>query len=271
MAESAPIIFASDFGPGSEWVGICHAVIAKIAPAAKVIDLTHALEPFDVPGASQTLRSALPYAPAGIAVFVVDPGVGSVRRAVALLCGRGDILVGPDNGLLPSPAAAVDGIVAARELANSRFHLSFGSTTFHARDVFCPVAAHLADGAAFEELGPSLALETLEPSWIPEIRIVEGKVRCDVTNVDRFGNVRLAIRADALRSAGIGDLRSLWVLGPEGEVAASRAATFADVEHGHLGLIEDSFGSMCLCINKGSAAQRLGVRRSSPIELRARS
>lgn len=270
MAAHSQIVFASDFGPGSEWVGICHAVIARIAPDAHVIDLVHSLEPFDVRGASQTLRDALPYAPVGVAVLVVDPGVGSQRRGVALRCGRGDVLIGPDNGLLPAVAEAVGAVGEARELTEARLHLPSVSSTFHARDVFCPVAAHLAAGAPFEEVGPVVDPATLIESWQPRVDVADGRLRCDVTNVDRFGNVRLAARAAALRDAALEGSPKLWVAAPGGEVAAYVAQTYAGLQAGEIGIVEDSFGWLCLCVNRGSAAERLGVRRASSVELRSR-
>lgn len=269
MALRSPIVFASDFGPGSEWVGICHAVIAGIAPDAAIIDLVHSLEPFDVMGASQTLRDALPYAPPGFAVLVVDPGVGSKRRGVALRCGRGDVLVGPDNGLLPAAAEALGDIREARELSNKRLHSANASSTFHARDVFCPVAAHLAAGTPFAEVGSAFDPATLVESWRPRLELGAGWVRCDVTNIDRFGNVRLAARAVALRDAGLEKAARLWVAAPGGEVAARRVPTYAPLGAGEVGIVDDSFGWLCLCINRGSAAERLAVRRAWLVELRS--
>lgn len=265
------IVFATDFGPGSEWVGICHAVMAGIAPAAHVIDLMHALPQFDVPAASVTLSEAIRYAPVAACPLIVDPSVGTQRRAVAIACQRGDVLVGPDNGLLPAVADALGGAIGARELTQTRFHLQRGSATFQARDIFCPVAAHLAAGARFEDLGPPIDVPTLVPSWTPGLHIEPGRVVCDVTNVDNFGNVRLAAKPPALAQASIDETRAIWSLGPSGELAAHRANTYADVEPGHLGLIVDSFGWLCLVINRGSAAEKLGAQRGSEIELREHS
>ena len=200
------ILFASDFGPGSEWVGTCHAVIASIAPDARIIDLTHALTPYDVAGAAAVLADVMPFAPVSIAVLVVDPGVGSSRRAIALRCKRGDILVGPDNGLLTSIANSVGGTLAARELNNTRYHGQSRSSTFHARDVFSPVAAHLSLGVAFEDVGPAVALESLVSLVPPRIEIGLGLIGAEVTNVDRFGNVRLSVKTEALKEAKLQDV-----------------------------------------------------------------
>lgn len=261
------ILFASDFGPGSEWVGTCHAVMATIAPDARIIDLTHALTPFDVAGAAAVLADVVPFAPVSIAVLVVDPGVGSSRRAIALRCNRGDILVGPDNGLLTSVAESVGGAHAARELSNTQYHGQSRSSTFHARDVFSPVAAHLSSGVAFEDVGPTLALENLVSLVPPRAEIGPGRISAAVTNIDRFGNVRLSVKSYALREAKLAGRDSLAVSAPGGQHSVRRAKTYQDLAIDEIGLIEDSFGWLCLVMNRASAAQRLGTNREGRIEI----
>ena len=263
------ILFASDFGPGSEWVGTCHAAVAAIAPNTRIIDLTHTLTPFDVAGAAAVLRDVVPFAPSSIGVFVVDPGVGSQRRAIALRCGRGDILVGPDNGLLTRIAESVGGAREARELVATRYHGQSRSSTFHARDVFCPVAAHLSLGVAFEDVGAALELPSLFSLMPPRLGIVPGRISCEVTNIDRFGNVRLSVKTDALHEAKLSERDALTVSLPGGKQHARRVRTYQDLATDEIGLIEDSFGWLCLVMNRTSAAQRLGANRQAPVEINA--
>jgi S-adenosylmethionine hydrolase len=266
--ELRTIAFASDFGAASEWVGICHAVIARIAPRARVNDLTHALRPFDVQGASLIVQAALPYAPAGLAVLVVDPGVGTRRREIAVRCARGDVLIGPDNGLLPGAAESLGGIVAARLLDNERLHLERKSTTFHARDVFCPVAAHLANGIPFGGVGRSIDVAELVP-WRKPLLVVEaGRIRCEVIDVDGFGNVRLAAEPDALERSALASASAFSVVTPDGTAEAHIAATYGDVRAGQLGIVVDSFGWLSLCADRASAAARLRIGRGGVVELR---
>jgi S-adenosylmethionine hydrolase len=242
--------------------------MAAIAPATRVVDLTHSLAPFDVEGAAAVLADVLPFAAPSVAVLVVDPGVGSPRRGIAVRCGRSDILVGPDNGLLTSVAMSVGAALAARELNDSRYHGHVTSSTFHARDVFCPVAAHLSLGVAFEDLGRELDLRELVAPLRPRVELSSGRITCEVINIDRFGNIRLPIKADALAKACIDgkDVFSLSWSG--GEAHAMRARTYSDLGGDEVGLIEDSFGWLCLVVNSNSAATRLGLNRGSVISLK---
>jgi S-adenosylmethionine hydrolase len=209
----------------------------------------------------------MPFAPPSIAVLVVDPGVGTARRAIALRCGRGDILVGPDNGLLTSVAESVGGAHAARELSKTRYHGRSHSSTFHARDVFCPVAAHLSKGVAFEDVGSSLELQSLVSLEPPRAEIALDRINCEVTNVDRFGNVRLSVKTDALSEAKLEGRDSLTLSAPVGTLVARRARTYQDLKDNEIGLIVDSFGWLCLVMNRASAAQRLGANRGSALEI----
>ena len=269
MSSRRSIVFATDFGPQSEWVGICHAVMLSIAPEAVVIDLAHDLAPFDVASAGQTLRDAMRFVPICAAALVVDPGVGTQRRGVAVRTGRGDVLVGPDNGLLPAAADGLGGVVEARELREPRLRLPSVSKTFHARDVFCPAAAHLCVDAEFADVGPIIDRGALTPAWVPRVAVRQGSVVCAVTNVDRFGNVRLAASPAHLAEAGI-EGNPIWVVAAGGEIAAMQASTFGEIEPGRLGIVEDSFGWLSLCLNGGSAAEKLRIAFASVVELRAK-
>src|SRR5580765_1964908 len=182
-----PIAFLSDFGLDDDFVGVCHGVIARIAPDAQVIDLTHGIEPQAVLQGAVVLASSLPYVPEGVPLAVVDPGVGSDRRAVAIRDREGRVFVGPDNGLLV-PAAELAGIEGAWALENAAYRPERVSRTFHGRDVFAPAPAYVATGVMPEELGPALGAASLARLELPKAEIGDGAIRAIVLLVDRFGN-----------------------------------------------------------------------------------
>lgn len=241
------ITFLSDYGPGGEYVGVVHGVIAGIAPDARVIDLGHGVPPQDVRTGARRLARALPYVPAGVHLAVVDPGVGGPRRAVALRAGD-RWLVGPDNGLLLDAAARFGGVSAAYDIGASPWRLEPVSATFHGRDIFAPAAAHLALGETPEGEFDPAALVRLEPLAASEGAAI-------VLEVDSFGNLRLdAEPGDYARVDGH-------------DVATAR--TFGDVAPGALLLYTASDGSLALAVNGGSAAALLGVRAGDEIRLDA--
>ena len=191
---STPLItFLSDYGLEDDFVGVCHAVIAGLCPQARVIDLVHWVPRGDVRAGALMLRGALPFIPVGVHLAVVDPGVGSVRRGVALRVADGRLLVGPDNGLLAPAAALAGGVVEAVDLGASPFALSPISATFHGRDLFAPVAARLAGGAALGDAGTPLDTGSLVALELPRARVVDGVLVAHVLHVDRFGNVQLDV------------------------------------------------------------------------------
>ena len=178
-------------------------MILGICPDAEVIDLAHDVRKYAIGEGALSLWAALPYVPVGTHVAVVDPGVGSARRPVALRVARGDVLIGADNGLLVPAAGKLGGIVEARELANEAYRLPVVSTTFHGRDVFVPAAAHLAAGATFESLGAAIDLATIVPSPLPAPRAVDGGLETEIVYVDTFGNAKLsALTAELVDAVG---------------------------------------------------------------------
>src|ERR687891_89181 len=170
-----PITFLSDYGYEDEFAGVCRAVIAGIAPEARVIDLTHAVPRRDVRGGAIALVDSLPYAPAGVHLAVVDPGVGTERRPVAVRVAAEDrVLVGPDNGLLWPAIEEFGGAVETVDVSGSRFRLEPVSATFHGRDLFAPVAAAVALGASLAEAGEAIGPESLTGLVLPPARVVAG-------------------------------------------------------------------------------------------------
>jgi S-adenosyl-L-methionine hydrolase (adenosine-forming) len=254
------ITFLTDFGLTDDFVGTCHAVMKRIAPDVQIIDLTHGIPPRQVLQGALVLANTVSYAPVGVHLAIVDPGVGSGRRALALEAGDGRRFVGPDNGLLVPAAEAVGGIRAAHELTSPEYALTPVSATFHGRDVFSPAAAHLALGLPLAELGPPIDPEALVRLEVPAPSVSDSSIEATCLYVDRFGNMQLNLRREQLEQARIvpGRRVRLEVGGrPEKAVAAR---TFADAEPGELILYEDSYDNVALAVSRGSAAERLGAR-----------
>ncbi len=252
------IAFLTDYGRRDGFVATCHGVMARIVPAVRVIDVTHDVPPQDVRNGAVVLAQTVPYLPPSVVVAVVDPGVGTSRRGVALAAGD-HMLIGPDNGLLAWAADACGGITAAVELTSSWFRLDTGATTFDGRDVFTPAAAHLAAGVALGELGSEVAAESIVRLPDPWVRTSPGLLEAEVHAVDHYGNVALAARADDLDTAGMarsGALR-LTVGERTHEVPVGRA--FGDVALGELIVLIDSSGQVSVAANQRDAAALLGV------------
>lgn len=260
------ITFLTDFGLRDDFVGTCHGVMATIAPDARVIDVTHGIRPGHVLQGALVLANTLAYMPAGIHLAVVDPGVGSGRRALALRDREGRLYVGPDNGLLIPAADRFGGVAEAHELANAEYSLQPVSRTFHGRDLFAPAAAHLAAGVALEELGPPVDPEALVRIDVPEPEVGQNRIRAIALVVDRFGNVALNLRREHLDAELAPGTRVELTCHGDRFYAVS-ARTFADAPRGSLILYEDSYGSLALAVSRGSAAQLLRVEEGGEIVL----
>jgi hypothetical protein len=244
------ITLTTDYGLSDGFVAACHGVIARLAPAARVIDVTHQVAPGDVPRAAALLAQTVPHLPPAVHVAVVDPGVGTDRRGVAVET-PGGVLVGPDNGLLPWAADVLGGAVAAAELANPEWFRKPVSRTFHGRDVFAPTAARLAAGAALAQAGPALPPEALVRLPDPVVTTGDGWLEAEVLTVDRFGNVQLAFIAPTLVGFGM-NLRV-------GGEPAVRGRTFGDAPPGGLVVLIDSANRVAVAANGSSAAHLLSV------------
>jgi S-adenosylmethionine hydrolase len=259
------ITFLTDFGLQDDFVGTCHGVIAVIAPEAQVIDVTHGIPPQAVLQGALVLRNTTRYMPVGVHLAVVDPDVGGNRRAVAVRTRDGRTFVGPDNGLLML-AADEGGVEAAYELTEPRYRLPEVSRTFHARDVFAPAAAHLANGVPVEELGPALVLGSLVRVSVPEPELGRSQIGATVLSIDRFGNVATNVRRAHVDALGVSNGDQVEVRLTLDRYYAVVAGTFADAPPGELILYEDSYGLVTLAISRGDAARLTGV--SSGDELR---
>ena len=247
-----------------------------IAPGAQIVDLAHGIRKYAIRDGAYQLWCALPYLPVGTHVAVVDPGVGTDRLPIALRTGRGDALVGPNNGLLVPAAERLGGIAEARVLENRALWLpSATSSTFHGRDIFSSVAAHLARGTRFEEVGPALPSDALVRLDFARATVASGELRTAVQFIDSFGNASLAGDASDL-GAAVGELNEGRRLGLElgAESGARRATatwerTFGRVAVGATLLFENSFGQLALADNQGDVASRLGLAVDEAVVVRA--
>lgn len=257
------VSFLSDYGTADEFVGVVKAVIRDLAPHVSVIDITHEVPPFDVRAGSLALARSIAYLPAGVVLAVVDPGVGTDRRAVAVeVAGGNGVVIGPDNGLIASAVALAGGAERAVVLDNVSLHLEAPGATFAGRDVFAPVVAHLCNGVPFEELGSAIDAELLLPGVVPVARDENGGLSAEVTWVDRYGNCQLNVGPDDIASWGNRVRVTVDGMGRSAPVVS----TFADAGSG-IALVVDSYGMLALCADRQSAALELGISAGSAIFL----
>jgi S-adenosyl-L-methionine hydrolase (adenosine-forming) len=266
MPRHDTISFLSDFGHDDEFVGVVKSVIREIAPDAAVIDLTHSIPPFDIRAGSLALARAVQYVARGIVLAVVDPGVGTDRRAVAIEVGGGDgIFVGPDNGLLASAVAMAGGAERAVALTNPVYQLPAPGPTFAGRDIFGPAAAHLAAGVELTELGDEVDIHTLMPGVLPISRREGDRLVAEVLWVDRYGNAQLNVDPDEIMDFG-----DTLLLRFHADVrTARRASTYGDIGRGQLGLVVDSYGLVSISLERQSAAAELGLGTGDEVQLEA--
>ena len=264
------ITFLSDFGLEDEYVGACHGVIKQIAPEAEVIDITHGIGAQRVLQGALVLERTLQYMPSGVHLAVVDPGVGSQRRALTLRSQDGRFFVGPDNGLLIPAAERCGGIDAVHALTNADYALPSVSRTFHGRDLFAPAAAHLALGVSLDLLGPPIAPDSLARLELPQSVSRNGRIEASVLAVDRFGNIQLNLGRDDLRQEGLSPGRTIELEHLGERYFAVVARTFADARAGDVILYEDAFGWIAVAISEGNAAKLFDVVPGQSIVLHMR-
>jgi S-adenosylmethionine hydrolase len=265
------IVFLSDFGYRNEWVGICHAVMNRVAPASPIVDLSHGVPPLDVRGGAVLLVDSLPYLAAdAILLAIVDPSVGR-DRDIAIESNAGMLIVGPDNGLLAPVAAALGGVARAVEVTSPEIVLTPISPSFHARDVLAPAAAHLAAGVELATLGTEVEPSTLTELKIPVPTVQRGKIECEVLDLNRFGNVLLNVRESQLTESGLDEGAAIQVDATSGSGTARCVSTYADVASGDWGIIVDPRGWLLVIRgNPANAAEGLGsVSPGDPIWLTA--
>jgi S-adenosyl-L-methionine hydrolase (adenosine-forming) len=250
MAGYGWISLTTDYGLSDGFVAACHGVIARLAPQVRVLDVTHQVPPGDVSRAAAVLAQTVPHLPEAVHVAIVDPGVGTARRAVAIEA-AGGVLVGPDNGLLPAATDALGGARRVFAITEPSWRAERVSPTFHGRDIFVPAAARIAAGAALAGAGPELDPASLVRLPDPLVVIGDGTIEAEVLTVDRFGNVQLAAPGSAL--AGLGEALTV------GGMHAVKGRTFGDAPAGGLVAYVDSAGRVALAINGGRAVVALSV------------
>jgi S-adenosylmethionine hydrolase len=261
---AAAVTFLSDYGLVDDFVGVCHGVIARIAPGVQVVDITHGIGRHDVRAGALVMRRALPFFPPGVHLAVVDPEVGGRRRAIAVRTAEEDrLLVGPDNGLLSLAAQRFGGAVEAVDIGRSQHRLRPVSATFHGRDLFAPVAAHLALGEPLAEAGDPIDPGDLVSLHMPLARAEADEIVAHAVAFDRFGNVMLDVEHEELASSGLRLGHPVRVNG----VPAKFGLAFVDVEPGGLLLYEDAYRTLALAVNRGSAAEFLGVRLDDELRI----
>jgi S-adenosylmethionine hydrolase len=262
------ITFLTDFGLEDDFVGTCHGVMKRIAPEVEIIDITHGIQPHGVLQGAIVLANTLPYLTTGVHLAVVDPGVGSDRKSIALRSGDGRLFVGPDNGLLMPAAEKLGGIEAAHEITNREYALEPISATFHGRDIFSPAAAHLAQGLALEKLGPTVEPASLARIQVPKPDVTDRRIRACCLYVDRFGNMQLNLTREHVMQFGIEPGTQV-----ELELAAERyyamaAKTFTDARGGEIILYEDAYENIAIAISGGSAAETLSAEPGADVRIR---
>ncbi len=259
------ISFLSDFGISDEFVGVVHSVIYSIAPFVKVIDITHGIPHYDIRSGGLALARSSQYLSPGVVLAVVDPGVGTQRRAIAVEVGGGEsVLVGPDNGLLAPTVALVGGADRAVSLTETKYQLPAPGPTFAGRDIFGPAAAHLAAGVDLLELGDEIDISTLTPGLIPIVSNESDGIHTEVLWVDQYGNAQINLDPNELEVEEAGT-NNFGIKIAEQNRIAKRVETFEDLSAGELGLTVDSYGLVALVIGRGSAAEEMKIRTGDQI------
>lgn len=264
---TAFITFLTDFGLKDDFVGTCHGVMKRIAPDAEIIDITHGIAPQHVLQGALVLASTLPYMPVGVHLAIVDPGVGTDRKALALRDAGGRLYVGPDNGLLLPAAERLGGIAEAHEIANRAYALERIAPTFHGRDVFSPAAAHLCAGLELSALGPPLEPKSLVRLDIPAPEVGSSRIHATILYVDRFGNVQLNLTHDELERVGVEPGDQVELQRGSERYYAIAARTFADVRKGDMLLYEDAYQNVAVAISGGDAASILNARPGGELRI----
>ncbi|MDQ3965601.1 MAG: SAM-dependent chlorinase/fluorinase [Actinomycetota bacterium] len=267
MSSTRPICFLSDFGLGDDFVGLCKGVMLRIAPGASIVDLTHEVPGFGVETGAEILEHATRYMPEDVVYLaIVDPGVGTERRALALQTVGGALLVGPDNGLLVPAAESLGGIAGAVSLTNADYHVRPVSSTFHGRDVFAPAAAYLATGLDLARLGKALDPSSLVRVELPGTkRESANTIAATIIAIDRYGNARLSA-TDEEAGFAFGTLLKVEA-GEGGDMLVHYVETFGHSKVGDLVLVPDSHRRLSLSVNKGNASRALALKVGDRVRL----
>jgi len=260
--------FLTDYGLEDSYVAACHGVGARIAPDVDIIDVTHLVPPGDVRRGAAVLAQTVPYLPPAVHVAVVDPGVGTARRGVAVAAGD-SLFIGPDNGLLSWAVTASGGAARAFSLTNRQLWLDRVTPTFHGRDIFMPVAAHLATDADLAAAGDEIDVADLVTLPAPERLVRDFTAEGEVLTVDRFGNVQLTITAADAAQIGVTSGGAVLVHCGRRQLTLPYRNMFGAVATGELVVYVDSVGLVSIAVNGGNAAQRLGLPPGARVSITA--
>ncbi|MEX0663177.1 MAG: SAM-dependent chlorinase/fluorinase [Acidimicrobiia bacterium] len=268
MSPPPLVAFLSDYGLADEFVGVCKGVMLGVAPDLQVVDITHELPPHDVRAGALALVRAVQYLPEGAVVLaVVDPGVATDRRLVAVET-DGATLLGPDNGLLAPAVAMLGGATRVVALTSEEHRLPAPGPTFAGRDVLAPAAAYLASGTPIGDLGADVDPAGLVPGLVGLPQVVEGgAIAAEVWWVDRFGNCQLNVGPDELEGLGVTPDVALEVRMGERAKSARWVRAYADAKPSELVLLVDSYGMVALALDRRSAAAEFDLRAGSPVTL----
>ncbi|HVW33087.1 MAG TPA: SAM-dependent chlorinase/fluorinase [Acidimicrobiia bacterium] len=262
-----PVVsFLSDYGLTDEFVGVCKAVILRAAPAARVIDVTHGIPPFDVRAGALALARSIQYLPPGVVLAVVDPGVGTDRRAVAVEVETG-YLVGPDNGLLAPAVAMLGGATRVVSLTNSEYQLEAPGATFAGRDIFAPAAGYLAAGMPVEALGEVVDPMSLLPGIVPLPTDEDGRAAGEVLWVDRYGNAQLNIDPSDLEALGAKPGGALEIRCGQERRTGRWVGSYAEAGPLEVAVVVDSYGLVSITLDRRPAAEELGLRAGTAVSL----
>lgn len=263
MSKSV-VSFLSDYGLEDEFVGVVKGVIGSFSPSTPIIDITHNILAHDVRAGSLALARAVQYLPEGIVLAIVDPGVGTDRKAIAVETNEGGkIFIAPDNGLLPPALSLFGGVKKVVELNNEQYHIKAFGGTFAGRDIFAPAVGQLLVGTNLEDLGDRVETHDLKPSLLPVPKISSKYLEAQVLWIDHFGNVQLNL--DAQDIDFLDNNLSLAINGQT--MDAKRVKTYQDIVEHQVGLLVDSYGMACLSMNCQSAALALDLKTSSKVVL----
>jgi S-adenosylmethionine hydrolase len=270
VPERPPFVsFLSDYGRVDEFVGVCHAVMLDVAPDLRIVDITHDIAPFDVRAGALALVRAVQYLPSGVVLGVVDPGVGTDRRCIAVEVEDG-FLVGPDNGLLAPAVAMLGGSARVVALENPEYQLVAPGPTFAGRDVMAPAAAYLASGVPIDALGAPVDAASLAPGLVPlPSEDDDGTIAGEVLWVDRYGNCQLNVAPEQLVDRGVSPGGFVGVTIGGADRRARWVTAFAEAKPSELALLVDSYGMCILAFDQRSAAAELEVRAGKTVTLTA--
>ena len=266
------VTLSSDFRVQSQGVGTMEAMVYSIAPNTRVIHLMHGIPGFDLIAAARTMET-LYYFPTGTHVCVCDPGVGTKRRAIIIKTGRGDYLVGPDNGLFIPATRLLGGISSVHEITSRKYMREPVSHIFHGRDIFAPAAAHLSIGVSIDKFGPEIDPAELTPAPYMEAKILESSIEATIIQINGFGSLHLNIQHagwDSLNIA-LGAKVKLQIpktdSHPAQEIVVRHCQTFGEVAEGENLIMKDDYGRVEIAKNLGSINSELGLNIGDEIKV----